>query len=490
MFGTGVAQLRFALSLLFGIPFAPWSLDRLVLAARKTRAEFGDLAPEADLLHGPVLDEATRRDMQTRRMLLVARRAARETTYYQDLFSRLGEPGRLGAADLTRIPTTPKAALRESPDAFVRRSQQPVFRTTTTGTTGRPTAVSFSLNELRIYAALSAISLIVQRQIGPDDIVQISTSARATLGNTCFAGGCVQAGAHVSLTGLIEPRDALALLSEERQLAGRKRRTSVLSAYPSYLGQLIETGTQLGYTPADFGLERIVVGGEIVTAGLKERARHLFGPVAFLESFGMTEIWPLGGDRCEAGHLHFEPSRGLVEVLDIETAHMAAPGAIGTLVATPFPPYRETTPVLRFDTEDLVRQTDRDLACRWRALPATSDILGKRRLAVRHADGWTTPRDVLEALEELDIVPLPARCGLRPSGNGVAIDVFARQTDAAARARVGASLEAKDVPLRDLALVDNPADVRRSLPLRGDLRELSFGPGADGLIGRPVGVTV
>ena len=53
-----------------------------------------------------------------------------------------------------------------------------------------------------------------------------------------------------------------------------------------------------------------MVGGEIVTAGLKARARQVFGPVQFDEGYGMTEIWPLAGLRCPDGHLHFEPSRG------------------------------------------------------------------------------------------------------------------------------------------------------------------------------------
>jgi phenylacetate-coenzyme A ligase PaaK-like adenylate-forming protein len=475
MLGTGIAQLRYATSLLFGVRFAPWSLEKLVDAARKTREEFGSIGNEREVLHGPTLDEQTRRDMQQRRLLSAARRAGRETTYYGHVFRTLGlDPSRLRASDLASLPTTPKSALREDPDAFVRHSQKPVFRTTTTGTTGRPTAVSFSVDELRVYSALGAISLLAQGQVGPEDIVQISTSARATLGNTCFAGACAQAGGHVYLAGLIEPRQALALLAEKRRLPGRKDRTSVMTTYPSYLGRLVEVGLHRGYTPADFGLERVMVGGEIVTTALKTRAERLFGPVQFVEGFGMTEIWPLGGDVCEVGHLHFEPSRGLIEVLDPDSGDAVPPGAVGNLVATPFPPYRQTTPVLRFDTEDMVRQLEPGLSCRWRDLPATSNILGKRRLAIRHRGGWTTQRDVLEALETLDIIPLPARCALRASGPGVMVEVLARETSSAARAVIGDGLQAAGIPVEDLRVVDSGAALRDALPLRADLQELSF----------------
>ena len=76
-----------------------------------------------------------------------------------------------------------------------------------------------------------------------------------------------------------------------------------------------------GYRPADFGLERIFVGGEIVTEGLKARSQRLFGDARVIDSaYGMTEIWPFGGQSCEEGHLHYEVSQGLVEVLDPETA--------------------------------------------------------------------------------------------------------------------------------------------------------------------------
>src|SRR6185436_7253725 len=111
--------------------------------------EFGAIAPDgAELLGGPALDEETRREMQIRRFRTQAARAARETAYYARLFKELElDPSQLRYEDIPRIPLTPKEALRDDPDAFVRSTAQPCFRTTTTGTTGRPTSVSFSQRE-------------------------------------------------------------------------------------------------------------------------------------------------------------------------------------------------------------------------------------------------------------------------------------------------------------------------------------------------------
>ena len=206
-------------------------------------------------------------------------RPRRRPSYYAGLFEKAGlDPHRLRFEDIAAIPVTPKEAMRNTPDAFVRRSARPAFRTMTTGTTGKPTSTYFSAHEMQTTALMSAISFLQEGQIGPDDIVQISTSSRATLGNTCFSQACQRVGAVWYLAGLVQPAQALALLAEEHQIPGKKPRTSFLNTYPSYLGELVECGLAAGYRPADFGLERISVGGEVVTAGLKARASNFLGP--------------------------------------------------------------------------------------------------------------------------------------------------------------------------------------------------------------------
>jgi phenylacetate-CoA ligase len=475
---TALAQLRFAASMVFGIPFSPASLERLADAARDTQREFGRLGEEAaEPFRGPALDEETRREMQLRRFRAQALRGARETVYYREPFERLGlDPARLSHEDIARLPLTPKEALRERPDDFVRRTSRPTFRTTTTGTTGKPTSVFFSSREMRNFAALNALGFLLHDQIHSEDTVQISTSSRATLGNTCFAAACERIGALWYQTGLVEPEVALALLAEKHRLPGKKERASFLNVYPSYLGKLVECGLRLGYRPVDFGLERISIGGEIVTEGLKERCQRLFGPVAFVEGYAMTETWPFGAARCEAGHLHFEASRGLLEALSLETLAPARPGEAGALVVTPFAPYRETTVVLRYSTEDVARALAGPLTCSLRGLPATSDLLGKWRLSVRHDHGWTFPRDVLEALEAVEAVPLPARCGFWAVPHGVALEVVVRQETPTVRRKLESSLEARGVPLQELRLVEHPSLLQRPFPLRCDLKESSFGP--------------
>jgi phenylacetate-CoA ligase len=477
VFETALAQLRLAASVGFGRPFAKWSLDRLIDAMSETKREFGAIGTEgAELMGGPRLDEETSREVQLRRFRTQATRGARETTYYRRCFERLGlDPARLRFEDIARVPPTPKEALRADPDAFVRRTATPYFRAMTTGTTGKPTSVYFSEYEMCTYIALTAIAFLLEDRIDSDDIVQISASSRATLGNTCFAGACGRLGALVYLAGLMEPERTLSLLAEEHNLAGKKPQVSYMVTYPSYLGELVEYGLQQGYSPANFGLERISLGGETVSEGLKARVQQLFGFVEFDEGYGMTETWPLQGQRCSEGHLHFDPLSGLVEVINPETNAAALPGEVGTIVATPLPPYRDTTILLRYDTQDVVRSIAGPLTCDLQNQPATTDLLGKLRFVVRHEDGYTFPRDVLEALEADDNVPLPARYGFWAVPKGVGVEVVARGTGQNVRSAIEERLEERGVPLQELRLVRHRSELRYPMPLRCDLKEKSFG---------------
>src|SRR6185436_5633689 len=121
--------------------------------------------------------------------------AAGETSYYARLFVERGlDAARLGHDDLARLPLTPKAALRDDPDAFVRRTARPVLRAMTTGTTGRPTQVAFSARELAVLGGLSALGFLQSGLIAEDDVVHLATGARG-IGNWTCARSCARIGA-------------------------------------------------------------------------------------------------------------------------------------------------------------------------------------------------------------------------------------------------------------------------------------------------------
>lgn len=478
MLETAVAQLRFGASLAFGSPFHLRSMERIVAAMRATREEFGSLGSDAgDLLAGPRLDDDMRREIQLRRFRKQALRAGRETSYYERLLAGCDvDLARLRWEDISRLPLTTKDALRTDPDALVSRRARPFLRAASTGTTGQPATVWFSEREVRAMLALSAMSFMTERLIEPEDVVHIGISARGTLGVMSVAGACAAIGAAVHVAGALAPERTLALLAGQRDLPGKHRRVSVVTLYASALGELVEHGLRAGLGPEDFGVRRIFVSGEALTAGLRRRCQDLFGAAQLYENYAMTEIAPFGGTLCSEGHLHFEPSTGLIEVMRVDGTGAAGPGELGTIVATPFPPYRETTILLRYDTGDLVRTLNEEPTCPLAWTPATTPLLGKRGFAVEHEHGWTTSRQVLEALEDVDAVPLPARCSFAALGDGVEVQVVCRRDTRAVRASIADSLEQHGVPVRRLRVHSDRDELVDALPLRCDLRETAFAP--------------
>jgi hypothetical protein len=83
---------------------------------------------------------------------------------------------------------------------------------------------------------------------------------------------------------------------------------------------------------------------------------------------------------------------------------------------------------------------------------------------------------VLEALECVEDVPLPARCGFWAVPGGVAVEVVTWYGDETAVRRLMCDqLESRHVPVRELYLREHPGELERPLPLRCDLSETSFG---------------
>lgn len=475
MLDTAFANLGFAISMVTGRPFRQRSLEALLASAKQTQHEFGRIGSDAEaLLVPPPMDPGALQAVQERRFRAQAIEAL-ETPYYRERFNDLNISPRATGMNPTDFPITSKNTLRDRAEDFVSSRSRPQYRSTTTGTTGWPTTIWFSEYENFLIGALSTITFRGQRIIEPDDFIQIAISTRARLGVHGVTFAANQIGAPVHPAGIVSPEHTLALLTERHKLPGKKSRVSVMSTYPSYLGELVECALALGYKASDFGLERLLLGGEILSAGMQRRATELFGEIEFRQNYGMTELVPYGASLCEVGHLHYEPTVGLLEVMDIETcSRMVRPGEAGVVVATPLPPFRDTTILLRYNTEDVVRTLEGPVECSLRSVPGTTNLLGKARLSIQHDSGWTFVRDVLDALESVDDVVLPARYGFAAVPGGVAVEVVARSTNKKTADAIGDSLERHGVPLRRLRVVDIRDDLLAPLPLRCDLREGSL----------------
>ncbi|WP_367221993.1 phenylacetate--CoA ligase family protein, partial [Streptomyces sp. 16-176A] len=477
MFGTALSQLRYGMSILLNRRIRPQDLERIARDLVATLGEFGAPGADSALLPGQAagIDPEVRRTVTRRSLRATARTAARHTAYYRRLFGDLGlDPDALDPGDGTwaRVPVTPKHALRGLPGAFVSTAARPALMALTTGTSGTPTAVWYSRAELDTTLALSTISAVLGMGLRPHHTLAYAGCSRATLPLLNAEESTTRVGASFVQFGTLEPALALDRLAAPLGLPGKAPQITHLSTAASYLAALVHRAEHDGWRPADFGLESIGVGGEVLSRPLRERAEAVFG-ARVTTSYLMTETLPSGGTPCARGHLHHTTEFGHLEVLDPRTWEPTPPGGAGVVVHTPYVPYRECTLLLRYATGDLVRLPAAAPDCELAHLPATSEILGR----------WTGPlsaavttRDLLDLVEAEPEVPLPARYALteRPDG-GAELHLLVRALPARAlRARLEERIAAAGLPLTGLVLYDDRTALPPTAPLRADLREHSF----------------
>jgi phenylacetate-CoA ligase len=407
MFETGIRQLRMAISMVSGHRLNAANLGRLVDDVIATLAEFGepgDNLDEQQLLGGPLADPRARQEFAERALRRTARRLAVRSPFYQRRFAAVSaQPGRLDLAGLRAIPVTTKRDLIERPNDFRCSDVAPYLTTRTTGTTGRPVEIWLSRFEMEVWPALGALAALLRDELRPDDVMQVNMTTRAVAATHLAAATCRLAGAGCRLLGVVAPDEALDNLTEGG--------STMLATWPSYLAELVTAARRRGLGPGDFRLRRVTVGGEILSPSLARAASQTLGVPRIHDTFTMTEVIPVSAQTCTQGHLHHDLNTGYTELLDLRTGEPAEPGALGTVVITPYFPYRDCTPVFRYDTRDVARcLAAGDFDCELAGMPGMSQILGKASHLIDLGEGEViTPRQLVDAIEALPTAPWPAR---------------------------------------------------------------------------------
>jgi phenylacetate-CoA ligase len=456
-----------AMGMVWGRRLKPDNIARLVGDALATLEEFGEPGPDAgELVDGPLNDPAARLDFAVRGVRRTAARLASSSPFYERRFAAAEvAPDKLDLDGLSAIPVTVKRDLVERPDDFQCSDAPRYLATRTTGTTGRPAEIWLSRYEMDLWPALGALAGVLRGELLPGDLMQVNVSSRATASVHLDVAVCRLVGAGCRVLGIVPTDDALDSLTEG---------ATHLATTPSYLAKLEQAARRRGMGPADFRLRNIDVGGEILSPSLAEAARETFGVTSIRDLFAMTEVAPVSGRTCSQGHLHFDINTGLVEYLDIETGEPAEPGALATVVITPYFPYRDCMPVFRYDTRDVVRRLPAgQLTCEVAAIPGTSQILGKADQLLRLGPtDIVTPRQLVEAVEALPSRPWPAR--YRATVHEGRIRLTLPLSSVADLGEAGAVRHFADRGLDvDLALVaDTEAPTLRLL--RCDLHETTF----------------
>jgi phenylacetate-coenzyme A ligase PaaK-like adenylate-forming protein len=468
MFETGVRQFRLALGIVQGRRLDPRNVARLVDDVLATLAEFGEPgADAAELIDGPMASPEARLEIANRSLRRTARRLAAQSPFYARRFtSAHADPAKLDVAGMRTIPVTVRADLIDRPGDFRCTDVPAYLATRTTGTTGRPAEVWLSRYEMELWPALGALASVLRDELRPGDVMQVNLSSRSTATMHLSAAGCRLAGAGYRPLGIVPPEAALDSLAEGG--------ATILLTCPSYLAELVTAARRRGTGADDFRLRRLVVGGEVLSASLARAAARTFGVPLVEDPYSMTEVAPVSGRACSQAHQHYDLNLGLTELVDLDTGEPAAPGALGTLVITPYFPYRDCMPVFRYDTRDVARcLPDAPLHCELAGIPATSQILGKANQLLRQPGGEVvTPRQLIEAIEALPAEPWPARYRATARDGRIRLTLPASAIAGYGEAEAGRHFAAAGLDI-DLDIVgDNrAASLRRT---RSDLHETTF----------------
>jgi phenylacetate-CoA ligase len=469
MFETGVRQFRMAMAMVNGRRIKPSIIQRLIDDARATLDEFGSPGDDVNqLLDGPFADPGMRTHFQTQGVRRTVRRLAAQSPFYSARFEQVGlDTKKVELAALASVPVTTKADLVKHAAQFLCADAPPFLSTRTTGTTGRPAEIWMSRYEAELWPALAALSGLLRNEINHTDCLQINLSSRATAAVQHDLEVCRLVGARSRALGLISVDQSLDSLLDD---SGGSRPT-ILGTYPSYLARLVGAARRRGLSAHDFSLRRIDVAGELLSRALRDAACDTFGAEPS-DTFAMTEVLPVSGRTCEQGHLHLDLNMGLVEVVALDSSGQAAAGELGTMVITPYFPYRDCMPVFRYDTRDVVRTlTDENLSCNLAGVPAVSHILGKASQLLHTSAATVTPRDLVEVIEQLPSQPWPAqyRAAVCESGRLRLTLPSATLGDSTTKA-VEALFVNREIDCV-VDVVDDDHDIR---PVRADLIEATF----------------
>jgi len=257
--------------------------------------------------------------------------------------------------DLEKIPFTVKDDLRlHYPFGLFARSMEKVVRIhSSSGTTGNPTVVGYTKDDIGMWANLIARQLY-STGVRQQDVIQNS------YGYGLFTGGL---GLHYGgelLGAVVVPVSGG---NTERQLKIMQDfHSTVICCTPSYALYIAEVGKEMGIDFTELPLRTGIMGAEPWTEEIRKEIEERL-KIDAIDIYGLSEI--IGpGVSCECDEkagLHVAEDHFLIEIVDPQTGKRKKPGHIGEMVFTSLT--KEALPIIRYRTRDLSKIDTAQCAC-------------------------------------------------------------------------------------------------------------------------------
>jgi phenylacetate-CoA ligase len=288
------------------------------------------------------------RALQLDRLRWSLRHAYDNVRHYREVFDAAGvSPADLrDLADLARFPFTAKADLRDNyPFGMFAVPREQVVRVhASSGTTGRPTVVGYTRDDIDTWAEVMARS--IEAAGGrPGDLVHV------IYGYGLFTGGL---GAHYGAERLgctVVPVSG-GMTERQVQLI-MDFRPRILMLTPSYFLAILDEMEAQGIDPKGTSVEIGIFGAEPWTEQMREEVQRRSN-IRAVDIYGLSEVMGPGVSQ-ESGQtqdgLHIWEDHFYPEVVDPITGEVLPDGQEGELVFTSLT--KQAMPVVRYRTRDL-----------------------------------------------------------------------------------------------------------------------------------------
>lgn len=287
--------------------------------------------------------------IQSERLVRTVQRVYHNIPSYRAKMQEKGLlPGDINSIeDISQLPFTEKTDLRDNyPFGMFTVPMSEIVRLhASSGTTGKPTVVGYTRNDLQMWSEVVTRSLSMAG-VHKNDIVQVA------YGYGLFTGGL---GLHYGTENLGATVIPISGGNTQKQIQLMQDfGSSVIACTPSYALYLAEAMREMGIDPESLKLRVGIFGAEPWSENMRKEIEAQL-KIKAIDIYGLSEVVGPGVScECEqqAG-MHVNEDHFVPEIIDPITLEPVTPGEVGELVFSTIT--KEGIPILRYRTRDLTR---------------------------------------------------------------------------------------------------------------------------------------
>jgi phenylacetate-CoA ligase len=285
--------------------------------------------------------------LQLERLQATINRVYKSVTCYKKKFDEAGIiPENIASLDdLAKLPFTSKEDLRLNyPYGMFAVPLREVVRIhSSSGTTGKPTVVGYTKNDISTWSNLVA-RFMTSAGVTRDDVVQIA------FGYGMFTGAFGLHYGSETIGASVIPMSAGN--TEKQIMIMQDYKTTVLVCTPSYALTIASRMEQMGVDPKSLSLKVGLFGAEPWSEGMRKEIENRLC-ISATDNYGLSEIIGPGvaGDCEFKCGMHLFEDAFIPEIIDPETGEVLPRGSVGELVLTTLT--KEAFPMIRYRTRDI-----------------------------------------------------------------------------------------------------------------------------------------